>query len=240
MRIGIVSETWPPEINGVALTVHGLAAGLAAHGHAVDVVRPRQARPGAAEPYFETLFTHGAALPRYPGLRFGLPAGRTLHERWTQERPDAVYIATPHPQHAEWCVAAARAGKHILCEKPITLNHAEAMVVAEAAREAGVFLMEAFMYRHNPQTRRLQELVAGGAIGELRLIRSTFSYGLFDTDNIRLRTEVEGGALMDVGCYDVSASRLLGGEPERVWGRRGTAPRAPTGSSPRPCASPAT
>ena len=97
MRIGIVSETWPPEINGVALTVHGLAAGLAAHGHAVDVVRPRQARPGAAEPYFETLFTHGAALPRYPGLRFGLPAGRTLHERWTQERPDAVYIATEGP-----------------------------------------------------------------------------------------------------------------------------------------------
>jgi predicted dehydrogenase len=74
------------------------------------------------------------------------------------------------------------------------------------------------MYRHNPQTAKLVELVRDGAIGELRLIRSAFSYGLYDADNIRLRTDVEGGALMDVGCYNVSGSRLLGGEPERVWG----------------------
>ena len=72
------------------------------------------------------------------------------------------------------------------------------------------------MYRHNPQTKRLTELVAEGAIGELRLIRSTFCYSLYDEDNIRLRPEVEGGALMDVGCYCVSGSRLLGGEPESV------------------------
>jgi predicted dehydrogenase len=78
--------------------------------------------------------------------------------------------------------------------------------------------MEAFMWRHNPQTARLVELVDEGAIGELRLVRSVFSYGLYDESNIRLRTEVEGGALMDVGCYNVSASRLLGGEPERVFG----------------------
>jgi predicted dehydrogenase len=74
------------------------------------------------------------------------------------------------------------------------------------------------MYRHNPQTAKLVELVRDGAIGELRLIRSAFSYGLYDLENIRLRTDVEGGALMDVGCYNVSGSRLLGGEPERVWG----------------------
>jgi predicted dehydrogenase len=74
------------------------------------------------------------------------------------------------------------------------------------------------MYRHNPQTAKLAELVRGGAIGDLRLIRSAFSYGLYDHENIRLRTDVEGGALMDVGCYNVSGSRLLGGEPERVWG----------------------
>ena len=74
------------------------------------------------------------------------------------------------------------------------------------------------MYRHNPQTKRLKELVDDGAIGELRLVRSAFSYALYDEDNIRLRTEVEGGALMDVGCYNVSGSRLLGGEPERVFG----------------------
>lgn len=97
MRIGIVSETWPPEINGVALTVHGLAAGLAARGHSIDVVRPRQARRSVAEPGFDTLLTRGVALPHYPGLRLGLPAGRALRERWTQERPDAVYVATEGP-----------------------------------------------------------------------------------------------------------------------------------------------
>jgi len=97
MRIGIVSETWPPEINGVALTVHGLAAGLAARGHSIDVVRPRQARQGVAEPGFDTLFTRGVALPRYPGLRLGLPAGQALRERWTQQRPDAIYVATEGP-----------------------------------------------------------------------------------------------------------------------------------------------
>ena len=75
------------------------------------------------------------------------------------------------------------------------------------------------MYRHNPQTARLLELVGGGAIGELRLVRSAFSYSLYDADNIRLRPEVEGGALMDVGCYCVSGTRLLAGEPESVFGR---------------------
>ena len=74
------------------------------------------------------------------------------------------------------------------------------------------------MYRHNPQTKRLKQLVDEGAIGELRLVRSAFSYSLYDADNIRLRTDVEGGALMDVGCYCVSGSRLLGGEPESVFG----------------------
>src|SRR5581483_8724250 len=73
------------------------------------------------------------------------------------------------------------------------------------------------MYRHNPQTRRIVELVSAGAVGKLRLVRSTFSYGLYDESNIRLQPDIEGGALMDVGCYSVSASRLLAGEPERVW-----------------------
>jgi D-xylose 1-dehydrogenase (NADP+, D-xylono-1,5-lactone-forming) len=88
----------------------------------------------------------------------------------------------------------------------------------DAAERHGRLLSEAFMYRHNPQTAKLVELVRAGAIGEVRLIRSAFSYGLYDEDNIRLRTDVEGGAMMDVGCYNVSGSRLLAGEPERVWG----------------------
>ena len=106
----------------------------------------------------------------------------------------------------------------MLCEKPFTRHPEEVDAAFDAAERSGRLLSEAFMYRHNPQTAKLVELVRDGAIGELRLIRSAFSYGLYDAENIRLRTDVEGGALMDVGCYNVSGSRLLGGEPERVWG----------------------
>ncbi|HEX7816911.1 glycosyltransferase family 1 protein [Dyella sp.] len=97
MRIGIVSETYPPEINGVALTVHSLAAGLAAQGHHIDLIRPRQATGFNDEAGIETLQVRGAALPRYPGLRFGLPATSRLRDRWTENRPDAIYIATEGP-----------------------------------------------------------------------------------------------------------------------------------------------
>jgi D-xylose 1-dehydrogenase (NADP+, D-xylono-1,5-lactone-forming) len=131
---------------------------------------------------------------------------------------EAVYISLPNTMHAEWSIKALEAGKHVLCEKPFSRHPEEVEASFDAAERNGRLLSEAFMYRHNPQTAKLVELVRGGAIGELRLIRSTFSYGLYDRENIRLRTDVEGGALMDVGCYNVSGSRLLGGEPERVWG----------------------
>jgi D-xylose 1-dehydrogenase (NADP+, D-xylono-1,5-lactone-forming) len=131
---------------------------------------------------------------------------------------EAVYISLPNTLHAEWSIKALEAGKHVLCEKPFTRHPEEVEAAFDVADRNGRLLSEAFMYRHNPQTAKLVELVGDGAIGELRLIRSTFSYGLYDHDNIRLRTDVEGGALMDVGCYNVSGSRLLGGEPERVWG----------------------
>ena len=97
MRIGIVSETYPPEINGVALTVHSLAAGLAARGHSVDLIRPRQSQSHDDEPGIDVLSMRSGALPRYPGLRFGLPAGRKLSRHWRDHRPDAVYIATEGP-----------------------------------------------------------------------------------------------------------------------------------------------
>ena len=131
---------------------------------------------------------------------------------------EAVYISLPNTLHAEWSIKALEAGKHVLCEKPFTRHPEEVDASFDAAERNGRLLSEAFMYRHNPQTAKLVELVRDGAIGELRLIRSAFSYGLYDLENIRLRTDVEGGALMDVGCYNVSGSRLLGGEPERVWG----------------------
>jgi D-xylose 1-dehydrogenase (NADP+, D-xylono-1,5-lactone-forming) len=145
------------------------------------------------------------------------------------EDPDieAVYISLPNTMHCEWSIRAVEAGKHVLCEKPLSRHAAEAEQAFDAAERAGRVLTEAFMYRHNPQTKRLAELVRGGAIGELRLVRSAFSYTLYDAENIRLRTDVEGGSLMDVGCYCVSGSRLLVGEPEDVLGR---AYMGPTGT----------
>jgi predicted dehydrogenase len=131
---------------------------------------------------------------------------------------EAVYISLPNTMHCEWSIRALEAGKHVLCEKPLSRHPDEVAEAFDTAERTGRLLSEAFMYRHNPQTARLVELVTAGAIGELRLIRSTFGYGLYDESNIRLRTDVEGGALMDVGCYNVSGSRLLGGEPERVFG----------------------
>ncbi len=131
---------------------------------------------------------------------------------------DAVYISLPNTMHTEWSIRAVEAGKHVLCEKPFTRHPDEITQAWDAADKAGRLLSEAFMYRHNPQTKKAKELVESGAIGELRLVRSTFSYSLYDQENIRLRTDLEGGALMDVGCYNVSWSRLLAGEPERVHG----------------------
>jgi D-xylose 1-dehydrogenase (NADP+, D-xylono-1,5-lactone-forming) len=131
---------------------------------------------------------------------------------------EAVYISLPNTMHCDWSIKALEAGKHVLCEKPLSRHTEQVAAAFDAADRTGRLLSEAFMYRHNPQTRRAKELVDEGAIGELRLVRSAFSYALYDEGNIRLRTDVEGGALMDVGCYNVSGSRLFGGEPERAYG----------------------
>jgi predicted dehydrogenase len=107
----------------------------------------------------------------------------------------------------------------VLCEKPLSRHPDEVAEAFDTAERTGLILSEAFMWRHNPQTKRVKRLVEEGAIGELRLIRSSFSYSLYDEDNIRLRPDVEGGALMDVGCYNVSGSRLFGGEAETAYGQ---------------------
>ena len=132
---------------------------------------------------------------------------------------DAVYISLPNNLHREWSIRSLEAGKHVICEKPFSKRSEDVAAAFDAAERAGRLLTEAFMYRHNPQTARLAELVRDGAIGELRVVRTAFSYSLYDTDNIRLRTDVDGGSLMDVGCYCVSGSRLLGGEPDSVFGQ---------------------
>jgi D-xylose 1-dehydrogenase (NADP+, D-xylono-1,5-lactone-forming) len=133
---------------------------------------------------------------------------------------EAVYISLPNTLHAEWSIRAVEAGKHVLCEKPFTRHPQEVDAAWDAADRAGRLLSEAFMYRHNPQTKRLRQLIDEGAVGDVRLIRSAFSYSLYDEGNIRLRTDVEGGALMDVGCYCVSGSRLAAGaEPVSAFGQ---------------------
>ena len=137
---------------------------------------------------------------------------------------EAVYISLPNSMHAEWSIKALEAGKHVLCEKPFTRHPEEVDAAFDTAERTGRLLSEAFMYRHNPQTKWLTDLVARGAIGELRVIRAAFSFGLYELDNIRLRTDVDGGALMDVGCYCVSGSRLLGGEPVAAHGEAWVGP----------------
>lgn len=132
----------------------------------------------------------------------------------------AVYISAPNHLHKEWTIKCAEAGKHILCEKPFTVNKQEAEQALDVVRDKGVFFMEAFMYRCHPQTARLRRLVQDGAIGEVRLIQSTFCFNMGPKyDNIRLSNPAAGGAIMDVGCYTASMARLIAAdEPVEVRG----------------------
>ena len=126
---------------------------------------------------------------------------------------EAVYISTPHPMHAEWAIKAAGARKHVLCEKPLTINLAQAKAVIDAAKRNNVFLMEALMYRCHPQTIRLVELIRNKIIGEVRLIQATFSFatGDYNLDGRLLNNALAGGGILDVGCYCTSMSRLIAG-----------------------------
>ena len=136
---------------------------------------------------------------------------------------DAVYVPLPNSLHVPWAIRALEAGKHVLCEKPLTRHPQDAEAAFDAAERAGRVLAEAFMWRHHPQALRLRELMAEGAVGQLRLIRAAFSFDIFGgdrADDVRLQASLDGGGLMDVGCYCVSAMRLLAGEPEAVSGRR--------------------
>ena len=148
---------------------------------------------------------------------------------------DAVYVSTIHPAHAEWTIKAAEAGKHLLVEKPIGMNHLEAAAMIDAAAAHDVFLMEAFMYRCHPQTQRLATLVREGAIGEVRMIRTAFSYqGRFAPESRTFGNSLGGGGILDIGCYTASAARLIAGaaagepflEPHLV---KGCARLGPTG-----------
>jgi predicted dehydrogenase len=148
----------------------------------------------------------------------GIPAAYgTYEELLAADDIDAVYIPLPNDLHAEWTVKAAGAGKHVLCEKPLALSAPEAEEMVRACERAGVKLAEAFMYRHHPTWVEAVRLLRNGAIGELQGVQSWFSYYNDDPENIRNRPEDGGGAIMDIGCYNINASRMLfDAEPVRI------------------------
>jgi len=131
---------------------------------------------------------------------------------------DAVYVSVPHSLHAEWTVRAAQAGKHVLCEKPLTLTLADCDRIIAAAQSAGVVVGEAAMYLYHPLMHQVRQLVREGIVGEVRLVRGSFSFFLSRPDSTRLQPELGGGALWDVGFYPVSFARWIAGEPEAVQG----------------------
>jgi predicted dehydrogenase len=142
--------------------------------------------------------------------QLGIPESYgTYEELLGAENVDAVYIPLPNDMHAEWVARAADAGKHVLCEKPLALSADQASEMVRVCSEAGVKLQEAFMYRHHPTWVEAVRIVRGGGIGELRAVQSWFSYFNDDPTNIRNRVANGGGAVMDIGCYNINLSRLL-------------------------------
>ncbi|MEH3127741.1 aldo/keto reductase [Agrobacterium cavarae] len=169
--------------------------------------------------------------PDRQGLSDGFPGARIVNgydALLSDAEIDAVYIATPHTGHAEWAIKAIRAGKHVLVEKPIALSAYDADAIFHEAKKAGVFAGEAYMYRLHPQTAKIVELVKSGAIGEVRIIRSSFGFsmGSFRADHRLFANESAGGGILDVGGYPVSMARLIAGavsgqpflEPTKVSG----------------------
>lgn len=153
-------------------------------------------------------FARECGIPRFHGSYEALLADPAI---------DAVYNPLPNSLHAEWSIRAIEAGKHVLCEKPLATNATDARAMFAAARRFGRHLVEAYPYRAQPQTRKLRELLAAGAIGKVQLIHSSFGVAFSDPSNIRLKPDVGGGALLDAGSYAVSLALLAaGGRPERV------------------------
>ncbi|NNJ25459.1 Gfo/Idh/MocA family protein [Alienimonas chondri] len=177
-----------------------------------EVVAIASRRPEAAEKAAADL-----GIPRHHGSYDALLA---------DENVDAVYIPLPNDAHVPWALKALDAGKHVLCEKPLALSAAEAQTLVDAAAQRPELkVMEAFMYRLHPQWIQFKQLIDGGAVGELKSIQSYFSYFNRNPDDIRNNPAKGGGALMDIGCYQISLSRwLFGAEPDRVLGRIETDP----------------
>ena len=141
---------------------------------------------------------------------------------------DVIYNPLPNSMHTEWTIKAAQAGKHVLCEKPLANTVEEVDAITEAAQKAGVVVMEAFMYRHHPQTLKVKEMIDGGAVGKLQVVRGSFMFKIGSEDDVRLNASLGGGSIWDIGCYPISYTRLIvGEEPVEVfgWGMFGSASR---------------
>ena len=172
------------------------AAGMAA------ARRGRLASVGSRSPASAAAFAAKHGIPRH-GDYDALLADPTV---------DAVYVSLPNALHGRWTIAALEAGKHVLCEKPMALDAAEAAAMFDAAARHRRLLIEAFMYRCHPVTLAVQRAVAGGAIGQLRLVRTSFCFRTTKVaGNVRFDRGLGGGCLMDVGCYCVNLSRALAG-----------------------------
>jgi predicted dehydrogenase len=159
--------------------------------------------------------------------RFGIPRAHGSYEELLADpEVDAIYVSLPNGMHVDWSIRALEAGKHVLCEKPMARRPEAVARAFDVAEREGLVLSEAFMWRHNPQTRRLQELLAEGVVGDVRLVRASFSFPLVaGAPNVRLDAALDGGAMLDVGCYCVSGARLAaGGEPHTVAGAAVTGP----------------
>ncbi len=157
----------------------------------------------------------------------GIPKAYGSYEQLLADpQIEAIYNPLPNPLHVPWSVKAAEAGKHVLCEKPLSVTVAEARTLQAVQQRTGVLIAEAFMVRHHPQWVRARELVASGKIGALRSIQGCFSYFNTDPANIRNIPDFGGGSLMDIGCYPVNTSRFLfGEEPSQVLGLIDTDPK---------------
>lgn len=145
--------------------------------------------------------------------RHDIPRAHASYEALLADRElDGIYIALPNSLHAPWAERAMRAGHHVLCEKPLTVTPDEAVALFATARETGRVLLEAYPYRYQPQTLLVQQLVAEGAIGAVRLVQSSFGFNTPPDTDIRLNPELGGGALFDAGCYAASFARLAVGQ----------------------------
>jgi len=200
VRYGLISTAQ------IGLNAHVPGARESANSviEAVSSRTEEKARQAAAE--------HG--IPRWYGSYAEMLADAGL---------DAVVNTLPNSMHCEWTVKAAEAGKHVLCEKPLAVTVAEARRMIDAARRNGVLLVEAFTHRWNPQMRRVREMIAGGALGEVTGVESALTFPLLASpreeweSNVRVKADLAGGSLMDAGCYPVYAVRfVLGAEPVRV------------------------